>query len=66
MSMRGSSYTRNIVGAKALHYLSVGSGCGVDKRVGQFGVPNGAKSLMRRSLPEDPESFTIPGSDVDR
>ena len=47
-----SSPIRNIVGAKALHCLSVGGGGVVDKRVGQFGVPNGVKSLMWRSHSE--------------
>ena len=46
MSMKGTSYTRNIVGATSLHNVSsVGSGYKIDKRVGQFGVPNGVKSL---------------------
>jgi membrane protease YdiL (CAAX protease family) len=30
--------------------LSVGNDGEVDKRIGQFGLPNGVKSLMRRSL----------------
>jgi hypothetical protein len=40
---------QNVCWSQSAPLSSVGNDCEVGKRVGQFGVPNGVKSLMRRS-----------------